>query len=126
MCLYAITRSKSSLDVSFSGFAIWIPVSIVLAIGSSLVYVSMFGNTSQMIDQRKRNERSKVLLNKFSWVLRISVALVFGAGLLLTGHALIFILLIPVIGILGLVINLDRSRRSMWRRHLDRSLRSSR
>ena len=120
LCLYGITRSSDTTTLlsssSFARFATWIPIAIALAIGSSLVYVSLFGSTSQMVDQRKRNERSKALFNKFSWVLRISVVAVFAAGALLTGHALMLILLIPVVGILGFVVHLDRSRRSMWRR----------
>ena len=119
LCLYGITRSSDTTllnSSSFARFATWIPIAIALAIGSSLLYVSLFGSTSQMVDQRMRNERSKALFNKFSWVLRISVVAVFAAGALLTGHALMLILLIPVVGILGFVVHLDRSRRSMWRR----------
>ena len=121
LCLYGITRSSSDTTTllsssSFARFATWIPIAIASAIGSSLLYVSLFGHTSQMVDQRKRNERSKALFNKFSWVLKFSVVGIFAAGALLTGYALMLILLIPVVGILGFVVHLDRSRRSMWRR----------
>ena len=119
LCLYGITRSSDTTllnSSSFARFATWIPIAIASAIGSSLLYVSLFGHTSQMVDQRKRNERSKALFNKFSWVLKFSVVGIFAAGALLTGHALMLILLIPVVGILGFVVHLDRSRRSMWRR----------
>ena len=119
LCLYGITRSSDTTllnSSSFARFATWIPIAIASAIGSSLLYVSLFGHTSQMVDQRKRNERSKALFNKFSWVLKFSVVGIFAAGALLTGYALMLILLIPVVGILGFVVHLDRSRRSMWRR----------
>ena len=115
MCLYAVVRSEPSTSTSSFEYATWIPVLMALGIGCSLAYVSLFGNTPQMIDQRKRNERSKELLNKFGWVLKFSVLAVVASGLVLTGHALIFILIIPVLAILIFVIHLERSRRAIWR-----------